>query len=373
MSLAGATLAERKSAYLRENKLLLELDNISCNFGQQPVVKDLSFNLDQAHQACLLGASGCGKTTVLRAIAGFQPICQGEIRLDGMSISRANYSLPVEQRGIGMVFQDYALFPHLTVAQNIAFGLKNRTPSQQQNMIAEMLELVGLEDTRNRFPHELSGGQQQRVATARALAPEPRLLLLDEPFSNLDASLRERLVGDLSEILKQRETAALLVTHDQQEAFALADQIAVLQAGELLQMASPQTLYQQPAQVAVAEFVGQGSWLEGVLTNVGTIKTSLGELSGVICPDQQQLCFDSPEALKQYSGQSAKILIRPEQLQLDDQSRYQAKLIRKVYQGGNYLLTLELVGKNLLCKTPWQTSTNLELQKMVGIKINNTQ
>ena len=235
--------------------MLLELDNISCNFGQQPVVKDLSFNLDQAHQACLLGASGCGKTTVLRAIAGFQPICQGEIRLDGMSISRANYSLPVEQRGIGMVFQDYALFPHLTVAQNIAFGLKNRTLSQQQNMIAEMLELVGLEDTRNRFPHELSGGQQQRVALARCLIRKQPILCLDEPFAALGPALKKEMLDLVQEIAETTNATLLMVTHQPDDASYITDQTILIADGKAHRPITTNKLFANPP-AALAKYLG---------------------------------------------------------------------------------------------------------------------
>ncbi|MDN5843827.1 MAG: ABC transporter ATP-binding protein, partial [Alcaligenaceae bacterium] len=209
---------------------MLEIDHITVSYPAhkgppQVAVHDLSLRLPDGQIACLLGASGCGKTTVLRAIAGFEPLNQGAIRLGGLTLSDATTQLDPEHRRVGMMFQDYALFPHLTVEQNIGFGLRRLGPAQRAEKIATLLELVGLEGLSARYPHQLSGGQQQRVALARALAPEPSLLLLDEPFSNLDIDARERLAFELRDILKAAGRTALLVTHNQAEAFAIADQI----------------------------------------------------------------------------------------------------------------------------------------------------
>jgi iron(III) transport system ATP-binding protein len=242
---------------------MLQLDAIRVGYpaagGFHVVVDALSLALPAGGIGCLLGASGCGKTTALRAIAGFEPVQAGRILLGGAALSAPGRMLPPEQRGVGMMFQDYALFPHLDVAANVAFGLRGAGRAARQARVAEMLALVGLGDEARAFPHELSGGQQQRIALARALAPAPKLLLLDEPFSNLDVDTRERLAAELRGILKAAGTTALLVTHDQAEAFVVADAIGVMDRGRLLQWADAATLYARPADRFVASFIGRGS------------------------------------------------------------------------------------------------------------------
>ncbi|HLU79574.1 MAG TPA: ABC transporter ATP-binding protein [Burkholderiaceae bacterium] len=238
---------------------LLELDHISLAYdtpeGLVPVVKDLCLGLKQGHIGCLLGSSGCGKTTILRAIAGFEPLRAGEIRLAGRCLSRPDQAVEPQARQVGMMFQDYALFPHLSVEDNVGFGLRRLDKAQRRARVNDMLELVGLSDARHRYPHELSGGQQQRVALARALAPEPGLLLLDEPFSNLDVDTRERLAFELRDILKKTGHTALLVTHNQAEAFAIADRIGVMDRGRILQWDTPYALHHAPTSPFVADFV----------------------------------------------------------------------------------------------------------------------
>lgn len=215
----------------------LELDSITLAYptprGPHNVVSGFSLRLETGRIGCLLGASGCGKTTVLRAIAGFEPVWAGEIRLRGRTLSSPAQHLPPEQRHVGLMFQDYALFPHLTAAQNVGFGLRRSAAGERARRVAEMLALVGLSDVGARHPHELSGGQQQRIALARAIAPSPALLLLDEPFSNLDAGNRERLVADVRDILRAAGQTAILVTHHQAEAAAMADAIGTMAHGHL--------------------------------------------------------------------------------------------------------------------------------------------
>jgi len=227
--------------------MLLEVANLHHAYGPQTVVAGLSFALPRGAIGCLLGPSGCGKTTVLRCIAGFEAVQEGEIRLNGKVVSRPGGALPPEKRRIGMVFQDYALFPHLRTADNIAFGLHGAAPGERAARLAELAELVGLADVLEKYPHEISGGQQQRVALARALAPRPELLLLDEPFSNLDVDLRERLSHEVRDIIRASGATAILVTHDQHEAFAMADEIGVLHAGRIQQWDVPYNLYHRPA------------------------------------------------------------------------------------------------------------------------------
>lgn len=238
---------------------MLDVNHITVGYSARgkfvPVAQDVSFELRQGEIGCLLGESGCGKTTILRSIAGFEPLEAGHISLDGQIISTTTQVLPPEQRQVGMMFQDYALFPHLTVGENIAFGLRKRPRPQRQKRVDEMLKLVGLKAYEDRYPHELSGGQQQRVALARALAPEPQLLLLDEPFSNLDVDTREKLAFELRDILKQTGHTALLVTHNHDEAFALADQIGIMAHGKLQQWATPAQVYEHPANEYVSRML----------------------------------------------------------------------------------------------------------------------
>ena len=241
---------------------LLELDQVTAGYphpgGWRAVLQELSLALPRGQIGALLGASGCGKTTALRAIAGFEPITGGRITVDGHAVAGAGLSLPPERRRVGMMFQDYALFPHLDVASNIAFGIHRLPAAERTARVGELLELVGLAHAARTYPHELSGGQQQRVALARALAPRPALLLLDEPLSSLDVQTRARLAADLRNLLKTAEMTSLLVTHDQAEAFAMADTVGVMAQGRLLQWDSPSQLYGQPATPEVATFIGRG-------------------------------------------------------------------------------------------------------------------
>ncbi|MBP6761771.1 MAG: ABC transporter ATP-binding protein, partial [Thauera sp.] len=241
----------------------LQLIDIDLAFGPHRIVHKLSFSLEKGQIGCLLGPSGCGKTTVLRCIAGFERVAAGEIRLGGEVVSTARMHLAPERRRIGMVFQDYALFPHLSVADNIGFGLRAEASTTRDARVAELLQLVGLAGQGNKYPHEMSGGQQQRVALARALAPRPSLLLLDEPFSNLDVELRERLSYEVRDIIKVAKTTAILVTHDQNEAFAVADEIGIMHEGRIQQWDTPYQLYHKPANRFVADFIGQGVFIEG--------------------------------------------------------------------------------------------------------------
>ena len=238
---------------------LLDVDHIHLAYdtpgGLRTVVEDVSFALDRGAIGCLLGASGCGKTTVLRAVAGFEPVRRGHISLDGTVLSSPCVHVPPERRRVGMMFQDYALFPHLTVAENVGFGLRRRSGDARRARVAEMLELVGLAQAGGSYPHELSGGQQQRVALARSLAPEPELLLLDEPFSNLDVDTRERLAFEVRDILKATGHTAILVTHNQAEAFAIADRIGVMTGGRIAQWDTPYNLHHHPADGFVADFI----------------------------------------------------------------------------------------------------------------------
>src|SRR5690606_10826204 len=223
--------------------------------GQVAAVQDLTLQIEKGCIACLLGASGCGKTTVLRAIAGFEPLRSGSIALDGTVLSSVERRIAPEHRRVGMMFQDYALFPHLTVERNVGFGLRRWDKHKRAHRVQELLELIGLQGSAKRYPHELSGGQQQRIALARALAPGPEVLLLDEPFSNLDIDTREHLAFEVRDILKKTGHTAILVTHNQAEAFAIADRIGIMQEGSIVQWDSPYGLHHNPATPFVANFI----------------------------------------------------------------------------------------------------------------------
>lgn len=295
---------------------LLTLDRVACGYAGQAVVQGLSLALQPGEIGCLLGASGCGKTTTLRAIAGFEPLAGGQIHLSGRCLAKAGFSVAPEQRQIGMVFQDYALFPHLSVAENIAFGLERKPTSQRR--VDELLDRVNLGGLGNRRPHELSGGQQQRVALARALAPSPRLLLLDEPFSNLDVELRRRLSLEVRELLKAQGITALLVTHDQEEAFAVSDKVGVMRDGVLEQWGAPAELYQQPATAWVAKFVGQGYFIPGQIRGQ-YLDTELGAIP---LPSDQWA-----------QGSTQHLLLRPEHLVPTADNGLPCTVVHRYFQG----------------------------------------
>ena len=240
-----------------------------------PVLRDVSLRIDAGAMVCLLGPSGCGKTTLLRLIAGFEEPDTGTVRLGDRQVSAPGHVLAPEKRQIGMVFQDYALFPHMTVAQNIVFGLFRSPAGHRKRRLADLLRLVGLEDMAGRYPHELSGGQQQRVALARALAPGPQLLLLDEPFSNLDVNLRRQLRQEMQEVLRHANMTTVLVTHDQEEALSFADHVAILEAGQVVQYDTPEALVQNPFTRFVAEFLDLGRFLPAEVRD-DCIVTELG-------------------------------------------------------------------------------------------------
>lgn len=312
----------------------LIVEQVELRYGKTTAVYAVDLLVEQGQIACLLGPSGCGKTTLLRAIAGFEHLSQGQISLNGQIISTSQSTLATEQRHIGMVFQDYALFPHLSIADNIRFGIRKQSYKAQQLRVKELLELVSLPGYANRYPHELSGGQQQRIALARALAPRPALLLLDEPFSSQDTELRESLAREVREILKQENITALLVTHDQHEAFAMADEIGVLQAGRLQQWGSAYELYYQPQNAFVASFIGQGSLIAGQVIDATQITTSLGSLD-----------YLTPTNL---TNNQALVLIRPEDVKLNPQAKPTALIKSKVFRGNEYLYHLQLASQEEL-------------------------
>jgi iron(III) transport system ATP-binding protein len=333
---------------------LLEIDDLRHAYGEQVVVRGVSFALERGAIGCLLGPSGCGKTTVLRCIAGFETVQHGAIRLDGRTVSAPGPLVPPEARRIGMVFQDYALFPHLSVADNIGFGLHRLAREERAQRIQELARLVRLAETLDKYPHEISGGQQQRVALARALAPRPELLLLDEPFSNLDVELRERLSLELREIIKASGATAVLVTHDQQEAFAIADLVGILHEGRIQQWDSAYNLYHRPANRFVADFIGQGVFLPARALDGERLEIELGTLKG------GPLAGD---------GGPLEVLLRPDDVVHDDAAPTQAEVVHKAFRGAEILYTLKLAsGRKVLALVP--SHHNHALGERIGIRLD---
>jgi iron(III) transport system ATP-binding protein len=345
---AGAAVSRAEgSGGVTASHLAIERLSVSYPGALQPTVEGLSLQLDRGAIGCLLGASGCGKTTVLRALAGFIRPSQGTILLAGKRLADASSSMAPEARNIGMVFQDFALFPHLTVAENIAFGLGRRAAAARRERVAEMLALTNLQSEERRYPHELSGGQQQRVALARALAPQPELLLLDEPFSSLDVELRERLSLEVRGILKATHTTAILVTHDQREAFAVSDMIGVMSHGRIEQWDSAYNLYHRPATRYVADFIGEGVFLPG-----NQIDSVNKEHSHV----QTELGFITPPdtcAHRHLGARPVDVLLRPDDVVHDDEASLKGTVIRKAFRGAEFLYTLRLPsGREVLALVP---------------------
>ena len=333
----------------------LEVKRLDVAYGKKQILFDVNFNLEESQIGCLLGPSGCGKTTVLRAIAGFEKPNKGEIILNRQKLNSSNTFVEPEKRKIGMVFQDIALFPHLTVIENIQFGILSWPRIKRDNRSHELLELVGMTQFEKTYPHHLSGGQQQRIALARAMAPRPSLLLMDEPFSSLDLELREQLAREVRIILKKEKVSAILVTHDQNEAFAMGDHICVMNQGRVQQKDSAFNLYHSPKNRFVAEFISDGSLLPGVVSNADTITTDLGEIIGPL-----------PEFCNQ--NDNIEVLIRPENVILAYTNEYNAVITASYFRGPDFLYTLKTSsGVELLCL--FQGIKNLKIDQLVGVRL----
>lgn len=320
---------------------ILELRQVSCSYETgRPAVQDISFAAREGEILCLLGPSGCGKTTILRAIAGFEPVRSGQIFLSGQLVSSPAVMTPTENRHVGMVFQEYALFPHLRVQDNIAFGLRHLAQSERAVRVQEMLRLTGLEGFERRYPHELSGGQQQRVALARALVQDPVVLLLDEPFSNLDPDMAGRMRQELHDLLRRTKTTTVLVTHDHDEAFAMADRIAVLNHGRLEQFDTPEMMYHLPATPFVADFVGQADFIPGTVSQ-GMVQTELGEF---------------PDTLECQDGTTVVVMIRPDDIHLVPTEGARSRVLSRQFRGSENLYTVSLPSGQIVHSSQGSTS-----------------
>ena len=341
----------------------LELKGIVQRYGKTTVVDGVNLRIEAGQIACLLGPSGCGKTTLLRCIAGFEDIAGGEITVHGVVVSRSGQRVAPEKRRIGMVFQDYALFPHLTIEENVAFGLGTKPQEDAHLRVRQLLATVGLSGQGEKYPHELSGGQQQRVALARALAPRPELILLDEPFSNLDVGLRERLSVEVREILKREGSTAILVTHDQNEAFAMADEIGIMYEGRIQQWDVPYNLYHRPANRFVADFIGQGVLVPGIVGILNSVRMELGTLTSDTPVECNETCAHCDNGCK------VDILLRPDDIVHDDQSKLQAEVVHKAFRGADILYTLRLAsGTEVLSLVP--SHHNHALGEKIGIRLD---
>jgi iron(III) transport system ATP-binding protein len=313
----------------------LSIKNLTCQYDDQTVLESLSLEVEQGQIVCLLGASGCGKTTLLKAIAGLLPLSSGQMSLNCLTIDDGKNWLPPEQRNIGMIFQDYALFPHLTVAENIAFGLKNESAQQKLMKVEEMLGLVHLKGYGDRYPHQLSGGQQQRVAIARSLAYKPDLLLLDEPFSNIDTQVRHELIREIRKIFKEQGVTAIFVTHSREEAFAFADKMAVMNHGVIEQYGTASELYYQPSSKFVADFLGGGSYLVAKRTSDNEYQTHLGVVEANA---QQEIQVDDECAL----------LLRPQHVQITADEESAIKVLEQHFMGDHCRYVIDVNGDRLL-------------------------
>lgn len=337
----------------------LILQGVSYHYNGTKVIHDLDLTVGKDEIVCLLGASGCGKTTTLKAIAGLIEAKQGSIFIDGKLVSDEQSFVSPEHRNIGMMFQDYALFPHLTVANNIAFGLGNMSKAQKQQRVDEVLKLVHLIGCADRFPHQLSGGQQQRVAIARALAYKPSLLLLDEPFSNIDTQVRFELIADIRRIIKATQVSAVFVTHSKEEAFAFSDTLAIMHRGKIEQQGTPEQLFASPCSKEVAEFLGQGIYLSAEVLTATEYKTPFGLVESYV--------------ESKYNVSAGLIYVRPHQIELvaDNQSdkfSKRATIISRRFIGSAYVYSLVIDEQEIEVAAQYGQSFENNDQVIIKIK-----
>jgi iron(III) transport system ATP-binding protein len=327
---------------------MIRLEGVTKRFGATTAVDRASLCVDRGEVVALLGPSGCGKTTLLRLVAGFERPDDGRVTVGGRMAAAPGSWIAPEARRVGMVFQDYALFPHLTVSANVGFGLPRR---ERATRVAEFIDVVGLGGLEHRYPHELSGGQQQRVALARALAPSPDLVLLDEPWSNVDPFLRETLRAEVADIIRPLGVTVVLVTHDREEAFSLADRIALMRDGTVVQEGTAEELYFAPANRWVAEFVGAANVLSGKVVS-GRVETAIGAFPANGC-----------------AHTDAQVLVRPELLELEPSATGPAEVVAREFRGHDVFYRVLLDGLELVSQRP--STEVVDLGSRVAIRVHD--
>ncbi len=330
---------------MRPSGPVIDCEGVSKSYGDAVAVVDATLRVDAGEIVSVLGASGCGKTTLLRLIAGFEQVDSGTIAIAGERVSTPTFSMPPERRRVGMVFQDYALFPHLTVAANIGFGVDGLPRVERRARVEETLELVGLSDLGHRYPNELSGGQQQRVAVGRTLAPRPVAVLLDEPFSNLDVGMRSGVSGLVEEILRGRGVATVIVTHDREEAFSMADRVAVMNEGHIEQVDAPGAVFRSPATPFVARITGTADFLRGQIVD-GRAVTEIGRLQWTGPGDN-----GAGSAVSPVEGDIIDVLVRPDDFLVLPNPGGTSKVLAREYRGAAVILVVELAsGATVRCR-----------------------
>lgn len=336
---------------------ILEIGDLSHTYDGDPVLREIKLCVSQGHIVSLLGPSGCGKTTLLRLIAGFEKVQRGYIRLQGEEIANPQKHLSPEERKIGFVFQDLALFPHLNVEENISFGIRKRGKEVKLQRVAELVDLVGLKNRARAYPSELSGGEKQRVALARALAPQPELILFDEAFASLDSKLRSTLAREVRRILKETQTSAIFVTHDQSEAFDLSDEAGILHGGSIHQWGPTFELYHRPASRFVANFIGRGAFLPALVLGPRKLETELGPVN-------------SDYDLQLGPGATVDLLLRPEDVIHDDASPLKAEITGRFFRGPYHLYQIKLPksGREVLSHVP--SHHNHQIGEKIGIRLD---
>ena len=333
----------------------LNLQSVKIVLESKVILDDVNLKIDTGEIVSLMGSSASGKTSLIRSIAGFHNITSGMIQIDGQivddSISRAD----VAMRNVGVIFQDLALFPHLTVRENICFGLNNIDSTQQQHRAKKLEDLLDIENITNRYPNQISGGQQQRVAIARAIAPKPNLLLLDEPFSALDYELKDNLMNDIMKLIKSENITAILITHSAEEAFKMSDKIAFISNNTITQFANPYDIYHRPASKEIANFFGISSYIKAKITDSSHINCILGDFVGMVDQYNKDAKVD--------------LLIRPDDIIHDDDSLFSAKVTEKTFRGSDFLYELELKdGQKIFCYAP--SHHNHQVNEVIGIKLD---
>ena len=331
----------------------LEIEDVSLSIEGNLILDNLSLNIDEYEIISLIGPSASGKSSLLRIIAGFENISSGKVKLNGLIVDDQSTIVQPQNRNIGIIFQDLALFPHLSCKDNIIFGITNYSEDHKRQRLDRLCNLLDITSIKDKFPHEISGGQQQRIAIARALAPGPEILLLDEPFSALDEELKETLIHDVKNLLKEEKITTIVITHNIKEAFELSDKIAFLDNKKIIQFDTAYNLYHKPYTKEIANFCGIGSFIKGTVIDSNHVSTILGDLFG--------------DTSKYKVGSNVSVMIRPDDIIHDDNSSQSAKVLEKIFFGSNFLYKLELSeGEKIFCYTP--SHHNHAINEVIGIK-----